>query len=155
MTLAPEHKHEVNARAQADPPLKLVKLEHSAWGFAVRVVENDEPVTSNGFVFDFSQAMVTLPSESDIASRGALIIDNVQSGLSELFLSVGPTIKATVQIVMASQPDNVLKEYTDLNFENLSITNRIIAGELVRENYERELWPPRVMNVQDFPGTGW
>lgn len=155
MSLSAAHKHEVNARSQADPPLRLVTLTHADWGFAVRVVENDAPITSNGFVFDYAQAMVTLPSESDIASRGALVIDNVQSGLSGLFLSVGPTIKATVQIVMASQPDVVLKSYTDLNFENLSISGPIIAGELVREDYERELYGPRVMNVEDFPGTGW
>lgn len=155
MSITAEKKHIVNARYVADPPLILVKLEHPDWPVNILLVENDTAITSNGVQFEYAQCSVVLPSESDIASRGNLIFGNVFSQHSNLILSVGPTIKCTLQIVMASQPDSVIKEFSDLNLENVQMNNRFIAGELVREDYEAELWPPRVLNVDEFPGIGW
>ena len=156
MTVSAAAKREIHKFQQPDPALILITLTHPDWADDLYFVENDTNIISNAVTFVASDVQIVLPSASEIAGRGTLAIDNVDTELGLLVLAVSePPISVKAELILASAPDTIIQTWPALEFKSIQFNESLLAGELSQEDYERELWPPRVMNVIDFPGSRW
>lgn len=111
--------------------------------------------SSNGQPRDFLWliASTVLPSDLDDAPAAATIIfENLDRQMAELVRSF--TAPATIHfaVVLASSPDVVEFEFSDLLLTSAEITAGEISLSISREEIEQEMVPAGRMTTRTFPG---
>jgi hypothetical protein len=134
--------------------LYLLKLE--AEGMApLYLVDNTEPVTSNGITYTPCAFKCVLPEQNDDGTSKPcrVEIDNVDRRIAEIAEeTVSVQVTLTVSVVMAQNPD--LVETGPLRFilRNITISKETVQGELYDFYlYDRNL-PGLRYSPRDFPG---
>jgi hypothetical protein len=149
-----EAKREIIRDETAAVFLHLLKLE--AEGTApLYLVDNTEPVTSNGVTYTPCAFTCVLPAQTgDGTSKPCQIeIDNVDRRIAEIAEeTVSVPVTLTVTIIMAQNPDVI--ELGPLSFilRNISIGKETVQAELYDFYiYDRNL-PGLRYSPRDFPG---
>jgi hypothetical protein len=149
-----EAKREVIRDETAAVFLHLLKLE--AEGIApLYLVDNTEPVTSNGVTYTPCAFKCVLPSQNDDGTSKPcrIEIDNTDRRIAEIAeKTVNVQITLTVSVVMAQNPD--VTEAGPLRFilRNISISKETAQAELYDFYvYDRNL-PGLRYSPRDFPG---
>jgi hypothetical protein len=149
-----EAKREIIRDETAAVFLHLLKLE--AEGVSpLYLVDNTEPVTSNGAAYTPCAFKCVLPEQNDDgASKPCRIeIDNVDRRIAEIAEeTVGVQVTLSVSVVMAQNP-NVI-ELGPLRFilRNVTVSRETVQAELYDFYvYDRNL-PGLRYSPQDFPG---
>lgn len=128
-------------RITADP---LVYGTRSRWGGA-------NPVTEP---YLWVVASTLLPSDLDDAPAAAsIVLENLDAGMAELLRSFTEPANVDLAVVLASSPDEVEAEYTDLRLVGCEITAGEITLRLSREEIELEQMPAGRMTRDRFPGV--
>jgi hypothetical protein len=149
-----EAKREVIRDETAAVFLHLLKLE--AEGIApLYLVDNTEPVTSNGIAHIPCAFKCVLPEQNDDGTSKPcrIEIDNVDRRIAEIAEeTVGVQVTIAVSVIMAQNPDAV--EMGPLRFilRNVNISKETVQAELYDFYvYDRNL-PGLRYSPRDFPG---
>ncbi|MDO5648868.1 hypothetical protein [Paracoccus sp. (in: a-proteobacteria)] len=98
-------------------------------------------------------ASAVLPSELDEIPAAALIVlDNLDSRMVALLRSITSPATFHMAVVLASSPDEIEAEYTDLMLMQADITASEITLHISREEIELEHFPSGRMSRDRFPG---
>lgn len=98
-------------------------------------------------------ASTLLPSDLDDAPAAAtIILENLDRSMAELIRSFTDPATIHMAAVLASSPDLVEAEYTDLLLTSAEITAGEITLSVSREEIESEYVPGGRMTAQAFPG---
>lgn len=133
--------------------LVLLQITHPNLPEAIRVVNNNENVTSGGNVYIAYPFEIELPGEdSDQPPLARLRIDNVDRLLVATVREIATPPQITIRVVLASQPDTIEMEFQGLTMRNVTYDAATISGELV---FEQILVEPvaTVMTPSKFPGA--
>ena len=134
--------------------LYLLKLE--AEGIApLYLVDNTEPVTSQGIAYTPCAFTCLLPEQNDDgASKPCRVeVDNVDRRIAEIAEeTVNTRVTLTVSVVMAQNPDVVETGPLRFILRNITLSKETVQAELYDfYMYDRNL-PGLRYSPQDFPG---
>ncbi len=133
--------------------LILLTINESSLSSPIRVVNNNENITSNGNIFIGYPFDIQLPdSFQDAPPRAKLTIDNVsrEIGTAIRLISGAPTVQ--IDIIMASAPDVIEKRLTPFTLRNVKWDSARVTGDLVLEYMETEPFPAGQFSPAYFPG---
>jgi hypothetical protein len=134
--------------------LYLVKLEAEGID-PLYLVDNTEPITSNGVTYTPCAFACVLPGQNDdgISRPCRIEIDNVDRRIAEIAEeTINVQVTITVSVIMAQKPD--LIETGPLRFilRNIGMSKDTVQAELYDFYiYDRNL-PGLRYSPQDFPG---
>lgn len=98
-------------------------------------------------------ASTLLPSDLDDAPASAMIIlENLDRRMAEIVRSFTDPATVHLAVILASSPDLVEAEYTDLLLTSAVINAGEITLSISREEIESEYMPGGRMTAQTFPG---
>lgn len=133
--------------------LLLATFTHVPTNETYRAALNTENVTSNGEVFTATWFDIQLPETGNKAPQGAQVtIDNVDLRFVGLLRSITKPLQVTLQIVLASQPDEVEMELTDLVLREANWDASKITGRLASEDPLNQAFPAHQYDPRSFQG---
>lgn len=141
-----------NAQDTDEVWLMLFTLDHADLADPIRVVSNNEDIVSNGHTFIALGFELTLPGQDpDSPSSATVSLDNVDPVIVNTLRTISSPPTATIQVILASQPDVIEIEFTGLKLRNAQWDASKVSGDLV---YEDVLTEPvaTTMTPQRFPG---
>ena len=132
--------------------LVLVTIEQADLTEPIRVVNNNEDITSGGDLFVAYAFEVELPGEqADTPGQGRLKIDNTDKVIVEAVRSINGVPTVTLEVVLASDPDTIEISYTGLRMRNIGYDVGFVTGDLV---FDDVLTEPVSVDITPsrFPG---
>src|SRR5262245_14011819 len=118
----------------------------------IRVVNDMQPLTHGGNVYQACAFLITLPSEqSDEPPEVRLRIDNVDQAIVEgvRLLTGPPTV--TLTIVLAGSPDVVEAGPFDFTLRSAEFTAEEVVGTLAYQDILNESYPTAAFTPANFP----
>lgn len=98
-------------------------------------------------------ASVLLPSDrEDDPAVASIVLENLDSRMAGLVRSFITAANLSMAVVLASSPDEVEAEWTDLRIVSCEITATEISLRISREEIELEYFPTGRMTRDRFPG---
>ncbi len=141
-----------NAENTAEVWLPLVTISHPALAEPIRVVGNNENITSNGNLFVAYDFKIVLPGEDpDNPAAAQLDIDNVDRVIVQTLREIDSPPMVVIQVILASSPDLVEIEFAGLVLRNATYDAMRVTGDLV---FEEILTEPiaTTLTPDKFPG---
>lgn len=136
--------------------LALITITHSSLaGGPLRLVQDLQPLTSNGLLYTAFPFQIRLPDDTDDGPATVLLtIDNVDRSILVAIRSLAPNSPPTVdvQLVLASQPNTVEIEILGLTLRSITGDAIQIEGELRMDEEDIAPFPEGSFTPQDFPG---
>lgn len=114
---------------------------------------NTENVVSNGQVYTATWFDIVLPEISNRSPQGCQVsIDNVDLRLVGLLRSITEPLAVEIRVVLASQPDVIEMEFTDLVLREATWDVSKITGRLVSEDPLNQAFPAHQYDPRSFQG---
>ena len=157
----------IYAQETGDYPILLLTAHHSKWIEDIRIstdattrlpgFTNDENVVygtaSRGLKYPFFPCEIALPSdEEDSAPQTELTVSNVGRELVEAIRSISDSPTITMELVLASNTDQVEGHVSGFKFQDITINTLTIVGTLVMEVLTNEPFPFRTFTPATAPG---
>lgn len=143
----------VMAQTTNEAFILLLKFVHTPTLEEYRCCLNTENIISNGYEYTATYFEITLPEDGDQAPQGCQItVDNVDRRLVNLLRTIVKPLDVTVQLVLASQPDIIEMEFTDLVLREANWDVYKISGMLASEDPLNQVFPGHLYDQKSFPG---
>jgi hypothetical protein len=154
MPISDRMRAALNAPQTDACPLVLLTLDHDALDGPLRVVNNNESVTSNGLEYLGYPFRVSLPLQDPERTASAqLTIDNVDPTYLAQLRGVTGRISATFELIEASLPDVVEMEFGEMVITSIDADAQTITGDLTMDDFFNEPYPGDTMNPGTTPGV--
>lgn len=132
--------------------LLLVVVNHAEMS-AIRLVQDEEDVVSNGETYTAFAFMINLPDATQARiAKVKLVIDNTDGRFTSVFRSIRKPFDVTVSVVLRSSPDTIEAGPFDFVMRNISRDAQVIQGECTFEPIGDDAFPKTMMESQTFPG---
>lgn len=132
--LSNELKKQMFAQESEDPFLTLVTLSHQT--FVARLVNNTTDIVSQGNTFTAFPMRIRLPVDDGESARDFSIeFDNVSLELIQNLRSVTDDIAVSIQLILASMPNIVQMEFSDLVIRSVTYNAQRISARIVLDNF--------------------
>lgn len=106
----------------------------------LRLVCDVAPLVSRGFTFIALPFGWKKPAEGEAFSAGQLVFSNIAKEMGEVILAAKGPLNGTLEDVLRSEPDTVIRDC-----RNLLLTNAVMTGTDVSVQIE----------IQQFPNAAW
>ena len=117
----------------------------------VGVDEGQGEDAGSSYLFVMMDALV--PDEKDDApAQASLILENLDSGVSEVMTSTSVMAVCHIAIVLASSPNLVEAEWSELKLESADIDSGQVVMRLTTESVYDEPYPAPRMTKERLPG---
>lgn len=134
-------------------PLVLLTMSHADLTSPIRVVNNNENITSNGETYIAFPFEIVLPdSTEDSPPRARLQISNVSREIGQAIRSISSPPSLLIQVVRPDAPDTVEVEFVGMRLANVLLDALMVSGEVEFEDLSREPFPGFCMTPSEFPG---
>lgn len=142
----------IHAQETGEVWLVLLTLSHSSLATPIRVVNNNEDITSRGNVYQAFPFDIILPGQDpDGPPKATLRFDNVDRTAMQAIRAMTSAPSITLEVILASAPDTVEISFPGLTLRNVNFDSLVIEGELYFESIFNE--PITVtMTPSRFPG---
>jgi hypothetical protein len=151
--LSDKLKKQLYDPVQDDPLLFLVEMTHTGWANPVYYVNNNEDIISNGKTYKAMAFELTLPQDDgETLPRIVLEIDNVSLDIIEQIRSVTNPIDVNLIGVLASNPDYVELDYSELSITSITYDAQKISGELIFVDFLNQRIPGNTYSPVTHPG---
>ncbi len=140
----------------------LLTISHPSFTDDVRI--SDDPTetlpiadqrgtVSNGLEYVFCPFTIQLPPQNETGVAQAEIrVDNVGEELMKPVRQAGSAVGVKVQIILASTPDHIEKEYDNLQLQVVDYDALTVSGNLGMEWFELEPFPSGRYTPSTAPG---
>lgn len=125
-------RESISSISHPEAPVLLLEINHTDLGTPVRVVNDNQDLTSNGDIYTALAFRATLPDDlSQGQPRAQLSIDNVGRNLTQWIEASGGAEGATVRMmqVRRSDPDVIEWEVT-MDLTDVSMDINEVSGTL-------------------------
>lgn len=159
-----------DAEATDEIPVVLFELKHPSLEKPIRLsTDNTERLSSDPLYYGTRStwrgadpitdpylwivASTLLPSDQeDSPATGTLVLENLDAEMVNLVRSYTDIATISLAVVLASSPDLVEDEYTDLEILSADINAGEISLSFSREEIEQEYFPAGRTSRDRFPG---
>ncbi len=146
-------KQEVFLQDTNEVFLILLTITHDDIDPSIRVVNNNEAITSNGNLFTAFPFNIELPdSRENAVPRARLSIDNVSREIAEAIRTITTVATITIEIIRAADPDTIEITWAPFNLRNVTWDMTKVSGDLVSEEIEMEPFPIGQFTPANSPG---
>lgn len=136
-----------------DPFLTLVTLTHADLPEPIRLVNNTKNITSRGNIYQAFPMKIRLPVDDGESSREfAIDFDNVGLELIEEIRSVTTQIGVTMEMVLASMPDEVQMAFSDFYINSVGYNKQKITAKVILDSFLNVEMTSERYNPSNFPG---
>lgn len=132
--------------------LILLQIDHASLSQPIRVVNNNENLTSAGALYVAFPFEIELPGEDgDRPANARLRIDNVDRTIVNTLRAINSPPTVTVRVVLAATPDTIELEMAGLTLRNATYDAATVTGDLA---FEQIMVEPvaTMMTPAKFPG---
>lgn len=127
---------ELMSDVSSDPFLTLVTLSHDSFDSDVRFVNNITDIVSRGNTFYAFAMNIGLPTDDGETQRELQIdFDNVSLEIMRQIRSVTTPIKCKIEMILASRPDIVEIEYSELKIKNVNCSKSSVRARLFLDDF--------------------
>ena len=145
-----------SAQETGEVLVALVDIVHASMpGSPIRVVQNLQPMVSQGNTYLAFPFSIKLPDDTDGAHPEVMLsIDAVDQSIAAALRALSPAQPPaiTVTLVLASQPDVIEMQMPGLILRGIQGDALTIEGQLVLDEADLETFPQGSYNQTDFPG---
>lgn len=142
----------IHAQETGEVWLVLLTISHPSMATPIRVVNNNEDITSRGALYQAFPFDIVLPGEDpDGITKAVLRFDNVERTAITAIRSLTSPPSVTIEVILASAPDTVEIAFGGLTLRNVTYDAVQVEGELLFES----LWTEPItvtMTPSRFPG---
>lgn len=153
----------INAQEVGDEPIVLLTITHPDFADPARLCSapltrlSDAPLqyglVSRGETYLFAPFTGQLPDDVDErAPTARFILENVSRSLVAMIRSVSSPASATVEVILASSPDDVEIEYPQFQVQNVSYNANVMTVDLSIDSMTDEPYPAGTFSPSGFPG---
>lgn len=143
---------EFYGQESSDPLLMLVTLSDPSFG-EIRLVNNIDDIESRGQTYTGFPMEIRPPSDDGESSREVAIeFDNVSLELIGELRSITSPIEVKIETVLASDPDTVQMEYSELKMRNLTYNKQRISARLFLDNFLYTEMTSESYTPSEWPG---
>lgn len=135
-TYSPQYKSTLAAVNADEPPLVMLEIDHPDLSEPVRVINDNQDLTSNGHLFVACPFRCTLPDDfENQLPKATLAVDNIGRELVYWIETSNGGEGAAVRFmqVMRSRPDLIEWEIT-MSLTDVRVTMLEVAGQVGFEN---------------------
>ena len=133
--------------------LLLLKISHQNLVAPIRVVNNFEPIVSQGYTWAAYPFEITMPSESDDQIPVMILkIDAVDRQIITVIRSLQGPPEITLDVILAAQPDIAEASVQGFKMKSVSYDNLVVEAELRLEEILSEPFPQHAFTPALFPG---
>lgn len=133
--------------------LLLAEFSHIPTNETFYAALNTENVVHDGNVYVATHFEVILPEISNRSPQGtSVVLDNVDLRLVGLLRSITQPLSVTLRVVLASQPDVIEMEFTDLVLREANWDVSKITGRLASEDPLNQAFPAHQYDPRSFQG---
>jgi hypothetical protein len=151
--LSPELLAQLYGQESSDPFLMLVTLTHVDFVATQRLVNNASNITSNGFGFTAFPMEITLPADDGETAREVSIsFDNVGRDLIDEIRSITTPIGIKIEMVLASDPDQVQITLDDLKIGTISYNASKISARIFMDDFMNTAMTEEKYTPTLYPG---
>lgn len=137
----------------SDPFLVLLTLEIESSGEYIYIVNNTENILSRGVDFIGCPFSIALPDVSDyMISDATLTVDNVDTRIWKGVRMLDSAPWVTLEVVLASAPDDVVFTATGFRLREASATSQSIVGKMVPDTLWQGGFPEGDFDPSQNPG---
>lgn len=141
-----------HAEATNEAWLVLLTIAHPTLSQPIRLVNNNEDITSRNHVYTALSFEVELPNaDPDSPPKARLRIDNVSREIIKTIREIQSPPTITLEVILASQPNTVEVTYTDMTLRNVDYDVASVSGDLSFESIFTEPIT-YTMTPSRFPG---
>lgn len=162
-TLSLTLRRAMNAQETGEVPVVLLTISHPSFPDIARL--SSDPTTrlseaplkygtvSRGQTFIFAPFSTALPDDVDQrAPTARFMIENVSRDLVETIRSVSTPATASIELVLASSPDDVEMEFPAFDIRSANYNANIMTLELSIDALTDEPYPAGNFDPSAFPG---
>lgn len=143
---------EILGQTSSDPFLTLLTLSHPSFS-TVRLVNNTADIISRGNTYTAFGFRVKLSPEDGESTRTVeLEIDNVSLDLIDEIRSATTPIEIDLEMVLASVPDVVQTEVSNLKLKTATYSKSSIRASLIFDDFLNTEMTSEKYGPQNFPG---
>lgn len=141
-----------NAQQTDEVWLVLLTISHPELPEPIRVVNNNENITSRGQEYISFPFEIDLPGEDpDMPSKARLRIDNIDRRIVNIIRSISSPPSITLEVILAADPSTVEIGFEGLVMREVEYDAQAISGDLVYESIFTEPITS-TMTPSRFPG---
>jgi hypothetical protein len=141
------------AQESGDPFLTLVTISHPDDPQVFRFVTNSENIISRGEEYISFPMRITMPKDDGETVRSAqLELDNVSLLLMPILRTMTTPFDCKIEMVLASDLDNVEIEITDLKLRGISYDSRVIRATLSLDDFLSTEMTSEKYDPVNYPG---
>lgn len=134
--------------------LALLTIDHDDLSQPIRVVNNNEDITSRGNEFIAFPFGFTLPDDQeDAPPRWGLQISNVSREIGQTIRQIAGPPSITLEIIRAAAPDTVEMSFPGFLLRDVRYDAQQVTGTLAVEDLTREPFPARTFTPATFPAV--
>lgn len=151
--LSPELIAQLYAQESGDPFLTLITLNHPTFTSPIRLVNNSVNIVSRGNTFLAFPMKIRLPADDGETSREfQLEMDNVSLQLIESVRSITTSMDMTLEMILASIPDEVQISIDELKVHTITYNKTKIVAKVALDNFLNVEMTSERYGPQNFPG---
>lgn len=153
MALNPQNTPAINASSTNTAFFFLLTILPPTGSPAINLVNNTEPVTSNGITYQPYPFSLSLPLDTgDKIPSIQLMIDNVDQMLTNAIRELQEAPGIRIQLVTSDFPDLVEKDLDFLKLRNVNYNAMSITGTLEVASIWARKFPAERIDPTRFPG---
>jgi hypothetical protein len=153
MTVSATLKQSAFLQETEEVYLILLTIAHADLASSIRVVDNNEDITSNGNLFTAFPFQADLPdSREDAPARAKLVIDNTSQEIAQAIRTITSAASITIEVIRAADPDTIEKTWSTFTLRNVEWGSDTVQGDLILEDVENEPYPFAEFNPAQFQG---
>lgn len=138
---------------ESDLYLVLLTISHPDLPDPIRVVNNNESVTSESISYAAFPFEIALPeSQENAPPRAELSISNVGREIGQAIRSIGSPPSVTIAVIRQETPDVVEALHVGMKLSGVSYDAQQVSGQLVREDFVTEPYPALTYSPAEFGG---
>lgn len=152
-TLSPELIAQLMKTNSEDPFLTLLTLTHPDFPAPIRLVNNSENIISRGDTYTAFPFRLTLPVDDGETLREVSIdFDNVSLELLDEIRSVTTAIDVKMEMILASIPDDVQIQLSELKIGNVNYSQYMISAKLYMDDFLSSALTSESYTPTNYPG---
>lgn len=150
--LSNELRAELFSQESGDPFLMLVTLTHESFQ-DIYLVDNTVNITSRGVEYTAFPMEIILPPDDGVSARESQIsFSNVGLELINELRSVKNPVGVKIEMVLASNPDQIQIEINDLRIRNITYDQQVISAKLYVDDFLSTEMASEKYTPKTFPG---
>lgn len=133
------------------PVLELLIISHESLSAPVRVVNDSQDLTYDGFLYNGWPFELELPDEGDRAPRGVLTIKNVDRRIGEAVRALHTPPRVRIIVIASDNHDDIWLDYNYLWLSEVTGDVRSVSGQIGPQEQSSRPWPKGRATQREFP----